>query len=76
MSSTHSRNGVITNGVIYEVVPNSREWIAKRFHIKTAHGWDWIIAFMGVSEGDAFILAKELWGQYLAEPSKFGVPKK
>lgn len=47
-----------------------QDWIAERFHIKTAHNWACIISFMGVSESNAFTLLKELWSEYKAEKQK------
>ena len=47
-----------------------QDWIAKRFHIKTAHDWSAIISFMGSSENGSFSLLKQLWKEYKAEKQK------
>jgi hypothetical protein len=44
------------------------EWIAKRFHIQTAHNWASIILFMNSGDQNgAFDMTKDLWEQYKAE---------
>jgi hypothetical protein len=48
-------------------------WVASRFKIKTSHGWDDIIIFMGLSESGAFDLLKELWEEYKAQAPTSGV---
>jgi hypothetical protein len=40
------------------------DWIAKKFERRTAHSWESIISFIGVSEARAYELAKELWKEY------------
>jgi hypothetical protein len=47
-----------------ELYTGFKEWVPKRFGIKTSHGWANIIAFMGVGEMAAYELAKELWTEY------------
>lgn len=44
-----------------------QNWVAKRFHIETAHDWASIISFMGISEEAAFSLLRQLWKKYQAE---------
>jgi hypothetical protein len=40
------------------------EWVAKRFRIKSTHGWESIISFMAQSEATAYEMTKELWSEY------------
>lgn len=47
-----------------------QDWVASRFHVKTAHSWASIITFMGLSESGAFTLMKELWEEYKAETTQ------
>jgi hypothetical protein len=37
------------------------DWVADRFNRKTAHNWESIISFIGVSEAKAYELTKQLW---------------
>jgi hypothetical protein len=45
-------------------------WIAAKFNIKSAHNWETIITFIGVSEQKAFELTKQLWAEYKTDETK------
>jgi hypothetical protein len=45
-------------------------WIAAKFNIKSAHNWETIITFIGVSEQKAFELTKQLWAEFKTDETK------
>ncbi len=40
------------------------DWVANKFNRKTAHDWESIISFIGVSERNAYQLTKQLWEEF------------
>jgi len=46
------------------------DWLANRFGFGSSQSWSSIISFMGISEANAFELAKKLWEEYKKEYQK------